>query len=181
MFRAVFLCVMFAVAQSQTSCLKMSATVNGGICDGMKISMGVCAAAGTATSSSYDGKSMTTASCNTGSAGCALFGGTPNSGYCAAGGGKSFLSSFRLCCRLCLKTSPHGMWGLLLCMHQAIDCSCKPGFCKWTLGMETGKACSTDADCSGSKSTKKLCCSDARANVDNMCSGVKNVDSWVIL
>jgi hypothetical protein len=180
MFRSVVLCVMLAVAQSQ-SCLKMSATVNGGLCAGMKISMGVCAAAGTVTSSSYDGTWATTADCNTGSAACTLAGATFNSGYCAAGGGKSFLTSLRLCCRLCLKTSPHGMWGLLLCMHQAIDCCCKPGFCKYMLGVEAGMACSTDADCAASKSTKIHCCSSMKANLQNICSGLKNLDLTVIL
>ena len=40
--------------------------------------------------------------------------------------------------------------------------------------------CSTDADCAASKSTtpmKKQCCSDVKANANNMCSGLKNLDA----
>jgi hypothetical protein len=86
MFRCVFLCVMFAVAQSQLTCTKMDATMGGGLCDGMKASPITCVPAGTPTAYSYPATDMTAAACTTLQATtCAMVGGTGNTDFCAAG------------------------------------------------------------------------------------------------
>ena len=114
MLRAVFFCAMLAVAQSQTyTCQKVSRSITGGMCDGVKVAVGACWPAGTIVPVSeldklpaLDGKDLATG-CTSTTAMCAPLGGTVNTAYCAAGGGMPFLSSFRLCCRLCLQTFPH--------------------------------------------------------------------------
>ena len=89
MFRAVFLCVMFTVAQSQMSnnCLKVTTTYAG--CDGMKLSTNGCFPAG-ATSSMVDPilKVNATAECSIMQRDwCPTFGGTANkdSDFCTTG------------------------------------------------------------------------------------------------
>ena len=122
MLRAVFFYAMLAVAQSQTlTCLKMSLTLTGGICDGTKTSVGACAPAGTPAQAmpAMDGKNMADG-CTLTTASCASLGGTANTAYCAAGGGMPFLSSFDFVavfvCRLL-----HMLVGSII-MHQVIDC-----------------------------------------------------------
>jgi hypothetical protein len=98
MFRAVFFCAMLAVAQSQT-CVKVTSSFTGGICDGTKTSVGVCVPAGTPAAGiptvlpAMDGKNMADG-CTSTTAICVTLGGTANTAYCAAGGGMPFLSSF---------------------------------------------------------------------------------------
>ena len=89
MFRTVFLCVMFTVAQSQMSnnCLKVTTTYAG--CDGMKLSTNGCFPAG-ATSSMVDPilKVNATAECSIMQRDwCPTFGGTANkdSDFCTTG------------------------------------------------------------------------------------------------
>ncbi len=86
MFRCVFLCVMFAVAQSQLTCIKMDATMVGGLCDGMKASLSVCALAGTPTTQNYPRTTgMDEVQCGTMQGMCAIGGGTAHKDFCAPG------------------------------------------------------------------------------------------------
>jgi hypothetical protein len=76
---------MFAVAQSQLTCMKLDATMTGGLCDGMKASPSVCAPADTPMTPKYPGTALDAAACGKMQAMCAMGGGTGNTDFCAAG------------------------------------------------------------------------------------------------
>ena len=87
MFRAVFLCVIIAVAQSQLTCIKMSASqMGGGLCDGMMASWSACAASGTTTQPVYAWAGLDAVACGTQQGTmCAIGGGTAHKPFCASG------------------------------------------------------------------------------------------------
>ena len=152
MFRCVLLCVMFAVAQSQRTCMKMDATMDGGLCDGMKASPSVCAPAGTLMTQKYPGTAMNTVACGTMQAMCAMGGGTGNTDFCAAGVTSGFCKQSKASLLATIATT--GAWA---CVTDA-DCANAPV-----------------AD------TRLPCCADYKTLIlGQMCTGIKDVDAAVI-
>ena len=152
MFRAVFLCGMLAVAQSQVTlaCIKMTATMGGGLCDGMTASVSSCAPAGTPTNPIYPGAVMDAVACTSMQGLCAMGGGTANKDFCSPGVTSGF----------CKQNKEVLLSKNLASGSCSTDADCAKALAPaLTVG----------------------CCADYKTILGQMCTGIKDLDATVIL